>query len=514
MQNGRSRAVAVLAGVAALAVTRGAGAVSPPNIYDNYQSFPVGSRAAGMGGAYTALACDEGALHYNPASLACASASHLELAANAYMIQGLDVPNAFGTDENVAAITYHSIPSIVGGVRILSEGGADGTGRLAFGLSVSVPRSVALKVDPANPNRRSFLSFSVRDDLTTGDLGLAYQINRWIGIGISGGAALRTYESRLTFLVAQEGFACEFESGPYDDCGGYFMQTDESEILAVGLRGKLGVRITPSKSLSFGLAVTSPTIDVFGSAKVSTAAAVTLVGRDSTGTIPPTPGYFASPFRYEGSSDVGLPMRVAIGGAYSTPGFTLSLDLSLNLPRDASVAYAMEEQRIEGVAPGDPLPDEVLTRGLQPNVNLGAELLVAKDLVLDAGVFTDLSSVSPEDARAGTDRVHMFGGSLALGLLGKQSRGWFGLSAAVGQAESLVSAGRLDLEGVISRGGLGIDGTSTVTRWQLTGTIGSNYSFLPEDDPPPAAAPAASPPSAPPAGAPPPPVVPASAPPP
>ena len=66
-----------------------AGAVGDVTVYDNSQSVPVGGRAAGMAGAYTALACDEGALHYNPASLSCAASSHLELSANAYVLQGM-----------------------------------------------------------------------------------------------------------------------------------------------------------------------------------------------------------------------------------------------------------------------------------------------------------------------------------------------------------------------------------------------------------------------------------------
>ena len=70
-------------------------------------------------------ACDEGALHYNPASLSCAAASHLELTANAYVLQGLRATGALGPGANISATTYHSIPSIVGAVRILSEGKAD-----------------------------------------------------------------------------------------------------------------------------------------------------------------------------------------------------------------------------------------------------------------------------------------------------------------------------------------------------------------------------------------------------
>jgi hypothetical protein len=97
-------------------------ALGDVTIYDSAQSVPVGGRAAGMGGAYTALACDEGALHYNPASLSCAAASHLELTANAYVLQGLRATGALGPGQNVSATTFHAIPSIVGAVHILSEG--------------------------------------------------------------------------------------------------------------------------------------------------------------------------------------------------------------------------------------------------------------------------------------------------------------------------------------------------------------------------------------------------------
>src|SRR5262245_6880217 len=133
----RARVASLLVGALVTAgLPRIARATAPPTVYDNYQNYPLGSRAAGMGGAYTALACDEGALHYNPAALACAAHSHLELVANAYMLQSLDVPDAFGQGEDVSAITFHAIPSIVGGVRILSDGDpVTKVGRLAFGIT-------------------------------------------------------------------------------------------------------------------------------------------------------------------------------------------------------------------------------------------------------------------------------------------------------------------------------------------------------------------------------------------
>src|SRR4051794_21812547 len=105
------RTVAVLGSAATLMWSLPASALGDVTIYDNAQSVPIGGRAAGMGGAYTALACDEGALHYNPASLSCAAASHLELTANAYVLQGLRATGALGRGGNISAVKYHSIPS-------------------------------------------------------------------------------------------------------------------------------------------------------------------------------------------------------------------------------------------------------------------------------------------------------------------------------------------------------------------------------------------------------------------
>src|SRR3954452_11791794 len=153
---------------AVLAWSLPAAALGDVTVYDNAQSVPVGGRAAGMGGAYTALACDEGALHYNPASLSCAAASHLELTANAYVLQGLRATGALGPGGNVSAITFHSIPTIVGAVRILSEGSertffATYPKGLTFGFTVSVPRTVALEVEPPNPADRNYASSSIRE---------------------------------------------------------------------------------------------------------------------------------------------------------------------------------------------------------------------------------------------------------------------------------------------------------------------------------------------------------------
>src|SRR5215831_11362921 len=265
-------AVGVVA--ASLLVSERARAAGIPTLYDNYQMFPVGSRAAGMGGAYTALACDEGALHYNPAALACAADSHLELAANAYMIQAASVPNAVGRGQDVSAVTYHSIPSIVGGVRILREGDpVTRVGRLAFGLTVSVPQSLALKIDPPKKGQINYVALSVRDDITAGDVGLALQVNRRFAIGLSIGGVLRTFKQHGQALITKTTpTAC----APNLTCTDYLQTISDQELLAVGARAKLGARFEATPALSFGLALFSPSLDLFGNASLDTTNAATL----------------------------------------------------------------------------------------------------------------------------------------------------------------------------------------------------------------------------------------------
>jgi hypothetical protein len=459
-------------------------AASAPNIYDNYHSFPVGSRAAGMAGAYTALACDEGATHYNPAALACASDSRLELTANAYVLHSLNIPGAFGVGEDLSTIDYHSLPSIVGAVRVLRHGGEPNAGskerpgHLAAGFSVSVPNSIALQVDPKDPTRKNFQAFSVRDALTAADIGVGYQVSSLFSAGLALGATVRTMEVHSSLVVArghQPGSTCT-GGQPEVLCDDYISRFDDTTALAVGARAKLGLRLTPTPAWSLGLTITSPSIDVYSKVDVTHTVLFSLPREDGAGN-----DYGVLPMRLHGSSDVGTPFRIAAGAAYTTPRFTASLDLSINLPREVRVLHDIEVAQIEGAGPvdADSLEDTV-EYDAQPNANLGVELVLTPDVVVDLGAFTDISAVPVDEKKSQLDdRIHMFGGSVALGLLGQRARGWFGLSFEYGQGESAVPTTALSLE--IATGEDAASGHTTATRWTLVGILGSNYSFLSSD---------------------------------
>lgn len=463
------RALAAALFAAAASWTSSAHALDFTTVYDNAQGIPIGSRAAGMGGAYTALACDEAALHYNPAALSCAAASHLELTANAYILQGARARGELGAGEDISAATFHSIPSIVGAVRILREGAsrtlfATYPGRLAFGFTVSVPSSVAIKIEPPNPSERNFATFAVRDDLTCGDLGFAYQINREVAVGVSAGGVMRTADQRASWLLVRDkNTICAA-----GNCADYLAYDVSRSYLSIGLRFKAGLLFRPIKNFSFGLNIIAPTIHIYGSAKEN----ATLT-RASGG------GFSAFPMRSTGSSHLDLPLRMAIGMAYVKKRYTFSGDLSLNFPRRVEVAHNMVAERIRGVSSMMAV-DRSMELSFQPNINIGASVPFGPEKELNIGFFTDFSSVSPADvASQGSDRVHMFGGSMTLGLLGKQSRVWVGTSAEIGHTTTRVPGRGFNYERVstLPPGVLPADGDATLVRWTMVGVLGSNYSF-------------------------------------
>ncbi len=455
--------------IALVAVASPALATAPPIIHDNPNTYPLGSRAAAMGGAYTALACDEAAVHYNPAALACAASSRLELSANAYVLQNLSIPDALGVGEDISATNYHSLPAIVGGARVLSEGAPDtGVGRWVWGLSVTVPHSLALRVEPSDTTRPSALTFAARDTVISGELGSGYQLTPWLAIGASVGGAVRTFEAHANELL----------SGEMDECGSvactpYFAAASEIDALGVGLRGKLGVRLTPTPELSVGLALTSPSLHVLGSYSASETVTYAIAGEEDMGNVRAFYGTVVQ--RVTGTSELGLSGNLAL----SRPGLTLSFDARVYFPRGVSIARDLEALPVNGQEPPE-LEEIELSRRLHPNFSAGVAVDVTDGVALAGGLYTDLSAVSDADFDSGTaDRSQSVGLTAALGLLGEQTRAWFGVAAALGWGEAHVPSNERRLVTVIVEG-LAEDRIVSTSRWTVAAFIGSSYSFAAE----------------------------------
>src|SRR5215475_15687393 len=79
--------------ICALLLLVAAASARAQGIESNYRPYLVGGRAAGMGGAFTALADDGSGAYYNPGGLAFVHASSLSFSLNAYGVVGGRVAN-------------------------------------------------------------------------------------------------------------------------------------------------------------------------------------------------------------------------------------------------------------------------------------------------------------------------------------------------------------------------------------------------------------------------------------
>ena len=81
-----------------------------------YQTYIVGDRAAGMGGAVVSIADSVDACYYNPAGLTQVKSSTVSLSANLYGFQLYHIENGLFPGENVQGNSFVTIPSTMGGI--------------------------------------------------------------------------------------------------------------------------------------------------------------------------------------------------------------------------------------------------------------------------------------------------------------------------------------------------------------------------------------------------------------
>src|SRR4051812_36768937 len=86
----------VTVGCACLLLT----ATAQAQVTGNFQSSPIGERAAGMGGAGVAMAEEASGAYYNPAGLAFAESDSIAVGSDLYGLVGGTYNNLFGTGED------------------------------------------------------------------------------------------------------------------------------------------------------------------------------------------------------------------------------------------------------------------------------------------------------------------------------------------------------------------------------------------------------------------------------
>ncbi len=374
----------------------------------HYQDYPLGGRAVGLGGAFTALADDPSGVFYNPAGLVDQERHSIQVSTNLY---GLEVADSFFnavgrvTDLDTVFSELNVIPSAASFSGVLRKD-ENGVPLTSYGLGVFVPSSRVLNVqvfsEVANGDTEcTTVTYNRSLSDRTFLLGLAgsQRLNDEWSSGVSLFLAYRA-------LRETEDVACS--AGP----NRFSTASTNINLAIAAIRASFGIKVKLGGRWRLGAALLTPSVRMYDIATVS-------VRRGSALSETQPPEFFARELT-QLNADTKFSPQLRLGAAYIWPD-TLTVTLDLNL--HAGTEYDLYDLPADEDAVGDAITTvRRVVRRPVINVNAGIEYEFWSRFSVAAGAFSNFSSARPIDGPVGStfsrDRlaqVHAAGGSLVLG---------------------------------------------------------------------------------------------------
>ncbi len=358
--------------------------------YYNHFQYILGERAAGMAGAYTALANDSTALWYNPAGLADIKNDNINISGSTYnyiTIKSGSIVEFPKQGGGYSAIELkESSFTIIANTLVYGKNVGEGQG-LAFGIFIPYQDSIVGSIEEVDLSVGADLlstkgEFIRNSKFYVGMLGYGFQLGNFnIGISLGLGYRQRQFKENM-FMYLRYGADESLVTTASD------LNSDQFTLQnGFGLQYKMG-------NHQLGFFIQPPVWNIYGKAKIKEVEIVT----DSA-------GYDASDDSWPAAEEENIdafkqvmPAFAVLGYAYSKPNsFSLSVD-------------------IEGIAKLKGGGRDSNKLGF--NIKLGAEFFITDHFIFRAGAFTDLSQAddvekSDEDS---TDKIDYYGGTLSFSI--------------------------------------------------------------------------------------------------
>lgn len=371
----------------------------------HYKSLLVGNRAAGMGGAYTAVSDDAVGLYYNPAGIVYTGGANVSASSNAFQYTRTSYDNAIGGGSWTRSSST-LLPNFFGAVQPL--------GPVTVGLSYAVPDSVNENLDQ---DMRQLTSLGIdRYVVNLNQLDNTYLFGPSVAYGageFSFGATLYGYYRHWEITLNQWVKRADTLDGGGNvvQAGTKYQNTMYYEDTESGVRPILGVMYAPTDTLSFGL----------------TAARTFVLGQSAKKQVS---------VMYEGSADDtrssiskastdelrDYPWTVTFGAAwFPDPSFMLTFDATW-YSKTSNDDYASAEPTW--------------------NAALGCEYYLNRAWALRGGLFTNNSNtLTLKDGYVSQDpHVDEYGVSFSTGYFSKSSSLELGFAYTHGEGEDQVVA--------------------------------------------------------------------------
>jgi long-subunit fatty acid transport protein len=371
--------------------------------YNNYNSILIGEKAAGMGGAYSAIANDPAASSfYNPATLSRMKGSSLSTAVSVYTKSDIRFGNTGGFENAPFEMnqgTFTPIPTASGSVYTF--------GNFAFGISIVSPDYYSFDGEVESTTEKSNFLHEKDESLWVGGT-LALNISPKSSLGLTMYYTSRTFQRINTVKE-------KLSSGDIIVTNEEKNLTNNSIIYILGYFKEL------SPLWNLGMSLRLPSLEISGR------------GAYSQFRLSTVDGLVTDIFESELLSDTNVPQRINIGVSHE---YSPRLLLSVELQRfDSTSYYDFENENLPNTI-RDFVEHDPLT-----NIHFGAEYKVKSWLLFRAGLYTNFSS-APDIPNAPTrryqDKINMWGFSAHYAFLtSKQSSLTLGGFYSGGKGESV-----------------------------------------------------------------------------
>jgi long-subunit fatty acid transport protein len=388
------------------------------------QTLPLGQRAIGMGGAFTAVADDPSATFYNPAGLVLTNESSLSASLTLNAFDRVTIENGYRTRDGKSTLNHNtatSLPVFVAAIKTLGRRADDGRRRHAIALSsfTRSGRRVSFDLESrgpvSNPGNLETLSIDMTDRTVYYGMSYAYRVTHRLSLGLSDFVSvLRTHyaEDRIGATLGALGAGGSFASSE-SKWSSYRVQT-----LVRSMVWRIGALYALNDRLQLGLMFQPPSLHIRGRASVRTrilqnnlaSGASTLLNVSESNLISRDP----------------TPWELRLGSRYELyEWLTIALDGSLYGPTGSRahpvIAIGPRTPNPETSAIAEPgaFISDRWYRSFNGNVALGASISLPRTVTIRAGVYSDLSSaprVPKVSSTYSPPDVHRVGGTLSLGL--------------------------------------------------------------------------------------------------
>jgi long-chain fatty acid transport protein len=380
----------------------------------NFRPYLIGSRAAGMGGAFTALSDDGSGAYYNPGGVAFVKTPQLSLSGSVYGLSRGTYADMLGDGHDFTYSGIQTLPTATAGLYRFDGGAPDRAHVVGFG--VYVPDAVSIDDRDTVGSKQNAFMFSKQEQTVWAGVVYAY---RWgpLGIGVAGFFQFRTASTTADFTAVNA-----------DDASVFATVSTRMDSTTYGGLGALGLRWDVTDQVHLGASVYTPAwgggkrrefirLAVAGAQGPGTAGGIVVINEDDLHASPTTP------------------LRVQAGGAWTYGPLTLAADVVFLAPR---TVHDDEDRMADGL-------DNMVVRNFAVNGSIGAEFVINDTVPLRAGFFTDFAATQTPTSgpstnvnAANTSHIHRFGGSLSVGYRTEHTSTDVGATVSGGVGSDLV----------------------------------------------------------------------------